>query len=135
MLGVGGIYGAYYGGKKLLTPALRRMNLRTLPDDEIRQFALPMKGKKPYQFAEQYREPGVLGGFFMNDDETNVSDALLAATKKIPGMAARLEDGSWATHDLDLAGQALVKQRPDQYRLPAIKSANTNRWMELDCKS
>ena len=123
LLTVGGAYGAYYGGKKLLTPALRRMNLRTLPADEIRQFALPMRGKKPYQFAEQYREPGVLGGFFMNDDETNVSDALLAATKKSPGMAARLEDRSWATHDLDLAGQALVKQYPDRYRLPT-KSAS-----------
>jgi hypothetical protein len=124
LLGAGGVYGAYYGGKKLLAPSLRRMNLRTLPEDEVGRFSLPMQAdNKQYPFAERYREPGMLGGFFMNDDATNISDALIAASKKSPGMAGRLEDRSWTPQDLDLTGRSLVKQYPDRYRLPT-KSAS-----------
>lgn len=125
LLGVGGMYGAYYGGKKLLTPVVRRMNLRTLPDDEVGHFSLPLQdGNKEYRFAERYREPGVLGSLFMNDDATNASDALLAAAKKRPGMGTRLENSSWTPQDLDYVGQSMVKQYPDRYR--PVKTAAGN---------
>ena len=124
LLGAGGAYGAYYGGKKVLTPIVRRMNVRTLPEDEVGQFALQMKGTDAlHPFAERYREPGMFGSLFMNDDAENVSQALLAASAKRPGFAKRLKSRDWTPEDLDYTGQTLVNQHPHRYRPVSSKAA------------
>jgi hypothetical protein len=124
LLGAGGAYGAYYGGKKVLTPIVRRMNVRTLPEDEVGQFSLPIKGTDTrHPFAERYREPGLFGSLFMNDDAENISQALMAARAKRRGFAGRLESSDWTPQDLDFVGQSLVSQHPHRYRPVLSKAA------------
>lgn len=118
---MGGLYGVYHGGKKLLAPVAKRLSVSTLPDDQIGAVALPTNPTRPadrYTFAERYRQPSLLGSLFIDSDEDAISRAITQVTKRNPAMLRRLEGQSGSTADLDSIGKTLVKTYPHRFRLP-----------------
>lgn len=123
---LGGLYGVYHGGKKLLAPVARRLSVSTLPDDEINAVALPTNPKQPdqrYTFAERYRQPSLLGGLFIDSDEDAIANAITQVAKKNPSVLQRLEAQSASPADLDRVGKTLVTKYPHRYRLPEKAAA------------